>query len=223
MKASGIFEVYEEQKGKRRLLYTKSLLPGHNVYGERVVRSQGSEYREWDPKRSKLSAAILKGCPNIFIRKGNTVLYLGASTGTTVSHVSDIVGEDGFVFALDSAPRVVRELVFLCEKRKNIAPLLEDAHHPEKYRERVAEADVVYQDIAQRDQVEIFLKNVGMFLKRGGHALLCVKSRSIDVTRKPKEVFAEVRKKLEAGIIIVDSRDLSPYEKDHMMFLCKKK
>ncbi len=223
MKGSGIFDVYEEQKGKRRLLYTKSFAPGFNVYGEKVVRSKGDEYREWDPRRSKLAAAIMNGCPNIFIRKGNVVLYLGASTGTTVSHVSDIVGGEGFIFALDFAPRVVRELVFVCEKRDNIAPLLEDAHHPEEYRDKVADVDIVYQDIAQKDQVEIFLKNADMFLKKGGYGLLCVKSRSIDVTRKPKDIFAEVRTKLEKGIIIVDSRDLGPYEKDHMMFLCKKK
>jgi len=106
MRQSRIFEVYEELRGKRRYIYTKAAYPG-NVYGERIKDG----YREWDPQRSKIAAAIMKGCLNIFIRKGHIVLYLGAASGTTASHVSDIVGRDGFIFALDFAPRVVRDLL----------------------------------------------------------------------------------------------------------------
>jgi len=123
MEKSKIFEVYEERRGKRRAIYTKSFAPGTDVYGEKKVKKGGSEYREWDSYRSKLAAAIMKGCPNIFIRKGDIVLYLGAASGTTASHVSDIVNKEGFVFALDFAPRVVRDLVFVCEQRNNMAPL----------------------------------------------------------------------------------------------------
>lgn len=223
MQKSAIFEVYEENRGKKRLIYTKSLAPGKNVYGERVIRSGRTEYREWDPSRSKLAAAIMKNCPNVFIRKGDIVLYLGAATGTTASHVSDIVGEEGFVFALDFAPRSVRDLVFVCENRPNMGPMLENANRPEEYKDKIPfRVDVIFQDIAQRDQVAIFLKNISYFLKQGGYALLCVKSRSVDVTKKPKDIFAVVRKQLEKEITIVDSRILSPYEKDHILFLCKK-
>ncbi len=201
---SNIFEVYQERRGRRRYIYTISLNPGHNVYGEVVKRKGGVEYRDWDANRSKIAAAIMKGCPNLFIRAGDIVLYLGASTGTTVSHVSDMVGHKGFVFALDFAPRVVRDLVFLCEKRKNIAPLLEDAHKPQDYKEKITkQVDVVFQDIAQRDQVSIFLKNVDAFLKPGGYALLALKARSIDVARRPKDIFKEVRAELEKRIVIV--------------------
>jgi fibrillarin-like pre-rRNA processing protein len=223
MEKSKIFEVYEERRKRDRLIFTKSILPRYNVYGERICRIGKDEYREWDPTRSKLAAAIMKGCPNVFIRKGHVVLYLGASSGTTVSHVSDMVGHEGFVFALDFAPRMVRDLVFVCEKRKNITPLLENAHHPEDYKDNVKDIDIIFQDIAQRDQVEIFLKNVDMFLQKGGYGLLCIKSRSIDVTKKPKQVFEEVRRKLDEKIIIVDSKNLEPYEMDHMIFICKKK
>jgi len=222
MDKSRIFEVYERQSGRKRYIYTKSAYPGYNVYGERTVKKDGIEYREWDPSRSKIAAAIMKGCPNIFIRKGHIVLYLGAASGTTASHVSDIVGKDGFVFALDFAPRVIRDLVFVCEHFKNMAPMLEDAFHPEVYKKKVTEVDIVFQDIAQKNQVEIFLKNVKMFLRKGGYALLAVKSRSIDVTKKPKQVFREILHKLEKEIKVIDSRDLGPYEKDHMLYICKK-
>ena len=150
-------------------------------------------------------------------------MYLGASTGTTVSHVSDIVGKDGFIFALDFAPRVVRDLVFVAEQRKNIAPILADANQPQKYIDKISQVDIVYQDIAQRNQLGIFLKNVNLFLKNGSYALLAVKARSIDVTKRPKAIFAEIKQKLEKEVTIIDYRTLEPFELDHCMFICKKR
>ena len=126
--ASKIFEIFEsEEKGKKRL-YTTNLVSGKSVYGESLFSENGKDYREWDPHKSKLAAVILKGCPNVGLRKDSVVLYLGAASGTTVSHVSDIVGSNGFVFAVDIAPRVMRDLIFLSKERKNIAPILADAN-----------------------------------------------------------------------------------------------
>jgi fibrillarin-like pre-rRNA processing protein len=213
---SKIFEVYAD--GKR--LFTVNLTPGKKVYEEALVRQNNIEYREWDPYSSKLAALILNKCPNIFIRNGNVALYLGSSTGTTASHVSDIVGKDGFVFAVDSAPRVMRDLIFNLEARKNVAPILEDANHTERLMGRISGVDIIYQDIAQKNQVDIFLKNVNAFLK-DGYALLAVKARSIDVTRKPKEIFREVKERLEKEAVIVDYRTLEPYQKDHAIFVVK--
>ncbi|TKJ17281.1 fibrillin [Candidatus Woesearchaeota archaeon B3_Woes] len=224
IKKSKIFEVYEEEKGRKKYLYTLNLTPGKKVYDERLVKQSDGEYREWNHRKSKLGAAILKGCPNIGIRKKDVVLYLGASTGTTPSHISDIVGKEGFVFALDFAPRVVRELYFLCELRKNMAPLLENASLPEKYKDKITkEVDIVYQDIAQKQQSRIFLENCRLFLKKDGYALIAVKARSIDVTKKPGEIFKKVRQEIEKELVIIDERKLDPFEKDHMFFVCKKK
>jgi fibrillarin-like pre-rRNA processing protein len=218
MRQSKIFEVYED--GKR--IYTRSIAPGRTVYGEPIVREGNAEYREWDPTRSKLAAAILKGSPNIGIRKGDCVLYLGAATGTTVSHVSDMVGREGIVFALDFAPRVLRELVILAESRPNIAPILADANRPETYLKRIMQPDVVFQDIAQKSQVAIFLKNCAL-LKKDGYGLLSVKARSIDVTKKPRDVFKEVQRQLDKDITVFDYKELQPYERDHCMFICKRR
>jgi len=220
MKKSKIFEVYEDYKKR---IYTVNLTPGKKVYDERLVKEKGMEFREWNARRSKLAAAILKGCQNIFMRKGDVVLYLGCSYGTTPSHVSDIVGKEGFVFALDFAPRVMRDMVFVCEDRKNMAPILGDANKPQSYADKVCMVDIVYQDIAQRNQVDIFLKNFNLFLKKDGYGLLAVKARSVDVTKKPKQIFAEVKQRLEKEVTIVDYRTLEPYELDHCMFICKKK
>ena len=220
MKASGVFEVYEGDRGR---IYTENLVPGKTVYEETLVKKGGKEYRGWDVRRSKLAAAILKGCKNVFIRKGQTVLYLGCSTGTTVSHVSDMVGKEGMVYALDFAPRVMREMVFVAEDRPNIAPVMADANRPSLFMDRVSSVDIVYQDVAQRNQVEIFLKNISMFLKDNGYGLLAVKARSVDVTKKPKSIFNIVKEELSKELTIIDFKILDPFEKDHAFFIVKKK
>ena len=217
------FEIFEEKR-KKRTLFTKNAVPGKQVYGEKLVRQEGIEYREWNPTKSKPAAAILKGLNQFGLSPGDTVLYLGAASGTTVSHFSDIVGKDGMIFALDFAPRVVRDLVYLCELRNNVAPLLEDANKPETYKDKIIHpVDFLFQDIAQKNQSEIFMKNVDMFLKKGGYCLFAVKARSVDVTQKPGKIFNDVKKFLRDRVEIVDYRELSPFEKDHAFFVCKKK
>lgn len=231
-KLQGIFaEEKHERKGKRTVLYTKNLAPGKQVYGEKLDYEQGIEFREWDVRKSKLGAAIAKGITQIGIKPGARVLYLGCASGTTASHVSDIVGFDaennkdssGFVFALDFAPRTIRDIVRVCNDRKNMTAILADANQPETYAGRVLQADAVFQDIAQRNQVEIFLKNCRLFLKAGGFGLLAVKARSIAVQEKPKKVFNMVRQELEKEMVISDYRELEPFERDHCIFVCKKK
>jgi fibrillarin-like pre-rRNA processing protein len=218
------FNVYEDKKS-RRAIFTVNLTPGKSFFAEELAKESGIEFRAWDVCRSKLAAAIKKGVSQIGIKEKDIVLYLGASHGFTPSFVSDLVGAEGFVFCIDNAPRVVRDLIFVCEERNNMAPILADANHPEEYKSLVTpQVDVVYQDIAQRNQVDIFLKNCDAYLKKGGFGLLAVKARSIDVAKKPKEIFREVRRQLEqSSMVIVDYRELEPFEKDHAMFVCKKK
>ncbi|HII16479.1 TPA: fibrillarin-like rRNA/tRNA 2'-O-methyltransferase [Candidatus Woesearchaeota archaeon] len=219
---SRIFGVYEE-KGRRTTLFTKNLAPGSAVYGEQLVKKDSIEYREWQPQRSKIAAAIQNGCNNIFIREGQAILYLGASYGTTVSHVSDLIGTGGIIFAVEIAHRSMRDCVLVAEKRPNIAPILADAAKPKGYAGRVCLCDLVFQDITQRNQVEIFLRNCALFLKDGGHGMIAIKARSIDVTRKPKGIFREAAQQLEKEMIIIDQKLLTPYQLDHMLFVVKKK
>lgn len=209
------------QRGKSKFLATKALVPG-KVYNEDQVTEGNEIYRIWDIMRSKLGAGIAKGVSQIGIRPESKVLYLGCSTGTTVSHVSDLVGKDGFVYAVDFAPRVMRDFMFLVDKRKNILPIMDDANHPENYKDFIKDVDVVFQDVAQKNQVEIFLKNVNMFLKTGGFGLLALKARSVDVAARPEDIFREVKAQLEKEVVIVDQRKLDPFEKDHTLFVVKK-
>src|SRR3989338_7151435 len=213
-----IFELHTDG----RKLYTQSLVPGKAPFEERTVRTGGLEFREFDPTRSKLAAAIAKGCTNAGIRKNDIILYLGVSHGYTASFVSDMVGKEGLIFGLDPAPRVTRDLVFLSQDRKNIVPILADANHPEEYVDKICLADIVYQDVAQRNQAEIFINNCKLFLKKGGYGLLAVKARSIDARKKSKQIFEETRKMLEKEFTVIDFRILEPYEMDHCMIIVKK-
>jgi fibrillarin-like pre-rRNA processing protein len=215
--------VYELKRDRGSLILTRNLVPGKKIYDEEFYTDKNIEYRTWNPMKSKLCAALVKDVNQIGIKEGDYVLYLGASTGTTVSHVSDMVGKNGMVFALDFAPRVLRDMVLVSEHRPNIAPILADANKPETYSGLISEVDIVFMDIAQKNQLEIFLKNCDMFLKKGGFGLLALKARSVDVTRHPKEIFLSVRKQLEKEMTLVDYRELAPFEKDHAFYVVKKK
>ena len=201
---------------------TLNLVKGNNVYGEKLVRFEGEEYRLWDPFRSKLAAAMKKGLKTMPIKNGTKVLYLGASTGTTVSHISDIVGPSGVVFAVEPATRVARELIEnVASKRKNVLPILEDARKPQSYFGVYGKVDVLYCDIAQPDQTEIAIANCEAFLKQGGHMLLVVKTRSIDVTKDPRSVVVQEANKLEKGNFSIEQIiNLEPFDKDHGMICC---
>lgn len=206
----------EERDGRVALL-TRNLSPGKRVYNEDLVQRDGVEYRTWDPFRSKLAAAILKGMPEDKIKEGDRVLYLGASTGTTASHISDIVGPEGLVIGVEFAPRVAREFVEnVARERKNVIPFVADARDPSRY--SVTRVDVVYCDIAQPDQTEIAIANCSGLLRKDGRLLLAVKARSIDVLKDPELVYEEERRKLvKAGFRVELIVDLSPFEKDHVL------
>ncbi|WXG43192.1 MAG: fibrillarin-like rRNA/tRNA 2'-O-methyltransferase [Promethearchaeati archaeon SRVP18_Atabeyarchaeia-1] len=208
----------EDQSGGERLA-TLNLTPGRKVYGERLIQVSGKEYRVWDTYRSKLAAAITKGVEKVPLEQGSRVLYLGAASGTTASHVSDIVGEDGLVYCVEFSPRVIRELVALCEYRKNMLPILADARFPEKYRMLVDQVDLVYQDVAQPNQSEIMTKNAKMFLKEGGHGFLAIKARSVDVTKEPSEIFKRETETLRLMFEVKQVVHLEPYDKAHVMIV----
>ncbi|MDA4122159.1 MAG: fibrillarin-like rRNA/tRNA 2'-O-methyltransferase [Thaumarchaeota archaeon] len=197
---------------------TRNLVPGSATYAEDLVKIDGVEYRRWDPFRSKLAAGIVKGLPKDVIREGDKVLYLGTSTGTTPSHVSDIVGEKGLVIGVEFAPRVAREFIEkVARVRRNVVPYIADARESFKFAS-FGKVDVVYCDIAQQDQTEIAIENCARNLRTGGRLILIVKSRSIDVLRDPKEVFREESSKLERhGLTVEKVIELSPFDKDHAL------
>jgi rRNA 2''-O-methyltransferase fibrillarin (EC 2.1.1.-) len=210
--------IYELDIGGRKVLATKNIMPGLSVYGERLIVDDGIEYRQWDPSRSKLGAMVLKNF-EIPIEPDSAVLYLGAASGTTVSHVSDIL-TDGLVYAVEFSPRTMRDLIQLCDQRPNIIPILADANKPQSYAHIVEKADVIFQDVAQPNQAEIAAINSKYFLEEHGHLMLSIKSRSIDTAASPKKVFKEEVRKLESDFDIefevLQRKELDPFHEDHL-------
>jgi len=195
-------------------LLTRNLVPGVSVYGESLPKEAAVEYRRWDANRSKLAAYLKCGGRQWPFREEASVLYLGAGSGTTVSHVSDICAR-GLITAVEVSSRSFRDLLTLAEHRANLVPVLGDASKPQTYAGRVGTVDVLYQDVAQRDQESIFLKNVGM-LRSGGTGFLIVKARSADVTAAPTRVFAAAKEALMAsGLSVVDVRFITTFQTDH--------
>jgi len=198
--------------------FTINPVKGFKVYNEKIVKKNGKEYRSWNPYRSKLATALQNGM-NFEIQHDTNVLYLGAATGTTVSHISDIA-ENGVVYAVENAPVAMKKLLTLCKERNNIIPIFEDAFHPDRYSMIVSCVDIVYQDISQRNQSDIFIKNINRYLKKDGFGLIMVKARSVDVSLKPKKVYENVCEELEKNDLkVIDVVDLSPFEKDHAAIL----
>jgi len=210
------------EDGTKRLA-TKNLAPGRAVYGERLITFKGVEYRIWDPYRSKLAAAILKGLKNVPIKPGNKVLYLGAASGTTASHVSDIVGENGHVYCVEFSARAIRELVNnVCAFRPNMSPILEDARLPERYAMLIEKVDNIYCDIAQPEQAKILADNADLYLKKRGGIMLAIKAQSIDVTKEPSEVYKrEIETLRDRGFKIKEVIHLEPYDKAHAMIVAE--
>ncbi|CDY27064.1 BnaA02g10840D [Brassica napus] len=208
-------------KGKDEVILTKNLVPGESVYNEKRISVQNEdgtkvEYRVWNPFCSKLAAAIFGGLDDIWIKPGAKVLYLGAASGTSVSHVSDIVGPEGCVYAVEFSPRSGRDLVNMAKKRRNVVPIIEDARHPAKYRMLVSMVDVIFADVAQPDQARIVGLNASFFLKAGGHYMISIKAKCIDATMPAETVFSNEVKKLQADELKpAEQITLEPYERDH--------
>ena len=215
-----MIEAFPGIYASERKLYTKSLVHGR-VYGEKIIKDGGVEYRQWNPFKSKYCAGLTKGLKENIFFAGAKVLYLGSAEGTTVSHVSDIVGKEGSIFCVDISGVAMQRLNMLAEKRENLFPILADAQNIENYKEDVGEIDVLFQDISQRNQTEIFINNSEL-LKKGGLGAISLKTKSISQKDK-KEVLEKEQKKLEGVFDLAQVISLEPFEKEHYLILVRKK
>jgi fibrillarin-like rRNA methylase len=215
--------VYTIKDKDRTSLCTESLAPGISVYGEKLISHEDREFRIWSTRRSKLSAAIKIGLSEMPIQPGSKILYLGAASGTTVSHCSDILGNNGIVYAVEFSERTARELIHLAASRNNIVPIVEDARHPTRYASVVAgPIEAVYQDVAQPNQATILYENLKTFCSFGAWGMLAIKARSIDSASNLDEIYSKEIATLDnLGLQVVDNIDLSPLEKDHRFIVCR--
>ncbi|WP_255195871.1 fibrillarin-like rRNA/tRNA 2'-O-methyltransferase [Halorarius litoreus] len=187
---------------------------GEPVYGEPTDEG----WRAWDARRSKLGAMLERGLDTT-LQGGETVLYLGAAAGTTVSHVADFAGP---TYAVEFAARPARDLLDAAEPRPNLFPLLKDARKPETYAHVVEPCDVIVQDVATRGQAKVANANA-TFLDEGGVLLAAIKARSEDVVANPSEVFERELDTLEAAYDVVATERLEPFHDDHLGVVARKR
>ena len=209
--------------GNNLKLYTKNLTPGIKVYGERLHNFKGIEYREWDPYRSKLAALMLENPETDILADITSCLYLGASSGTTISHLSDLI-PNGVIFGVEFAERSIRQLIQNMSNRQNVVPILGDANFPEDYANSIfKKVDLVYQDVAQPNQSEIAIKNCNYYLKNKAYLLLAIKSQSIDSVKKSEIIYSQEKKILEKGSFdIIESINIHKYAANHLIIIAKK-
>ncbi|RLM72580.1 fibrillarin-like rRNA/tRNA 2'-O-methyltransferase [Halorubrum sp. Atlit-26R] len=181
---------------------------GEPVYGEPTADG----WRAWDPERSKLGGMLELGFET-GLSGGETVLYLGAASGTTVSHVADFSGP---TYAVEFAPRPARDLLDAAAPRERLFPLLKDARKPETYAHVVeSDVDAVVQDVATRGQAEVAVRNAE-FLAEGGRLLLAIKARSEDVTAAPEAMFEGALDRLRDAYEVLETRRLDRFHEDHL-------
>ena len=177
-------------------------------------------FKKNQQNKKTVAAAVLGGVDNIWIKPGSKVLYIGAAAGTSVSHVSDIVGPTGAVYAVEFSHRPGRDLINVAKSRTNVIPIIEDARHPLKYRMLIGMVDVVFADVAQPDQARIVALNSHYFLKNGGHSVIAIKASCIDSTAAPEAVFRrEVSKLQSENFKPLEQLTLEPYERDHAVVI----
>lgn len=218
---TGIYQIILEDSNQS--LATMNLIPGNSVYGERLYHINQQEYRLWNPYHSKLAAAVLRHLESFPIQLSQRILYLGAASGTTISHISDVIGLEGGVYAIEFSPRPLRELINkVATLRTNVYPILADARNPSSYQFMLEAVDCIYCDVAQPQQAKILSDNARYFLKPGNIALLAIKGRSIRSTGKLSQIFQNEIKYLRSqGFSIDQTIDLEPYHSAHLMVVAR--
>ncbi len=217
------YNVFISGSQEKLKLYTRNSDKGYRVYGERLVKHNEIEYREWDPYRSKLAALLLENPETSILSDDLNCLYLGASSGTTVSHLSDIIS-NGVIYSVEFAERSIRQLIQSTSRRINVIPILADARYPNTYAASIfSNIDIIYQDVSQPNQAEIALANCDYYLKKNGLLVLAVKSQSIDSTKKSDLIYAQERKVIEnAGYNIIESINIHRYAANHIILIIRR-
>ena len=208
----------EAKLGDRRELWTEAVGDPPPVYGERWTEVDDRRFRLFEPGRSKLAAAVVRGWSGDLPAPGERWLYLGAASGTTTSHVADLVGPEGRVYAVERSVRPFARLLALAERWPNLRPILADAREPVEYAGLVPAVDGVYADIAQADQLEIVVRNAELLLGgEGGRLLVALKTPSMGRKRSAPAHRDAFEATLAENATLAPSVSLEPFHKGHFM------
>tara|TARA_A100001388_G_scaffold276698_1_gene265168 strand:+ start:17805 stop:18506 length:702 start_codon:yes stop_codon:yes gene_type:complete len=215
-----------------RTLWSRNSTRGKSVGGERRKRDGKIEWRRWDPFRSKVAAALLmtsQKASELLPGPGDTCLYLGASSGTTVSHIHDMVcgsnnHHNGQIIAVEISPRMMRDLSSLAEDRSGLIPILNDARETQSYAPVMREkAHWIHQDLSIADQAENFISIATSTLKNGGIGLLSLKAASErQFEGDDQSRFSRAEKLIEESELeLIEKIDISQYQEQHMVFFVR--
>lgn len=174
----------------------------------------------WNPNSSKWKAALNKGL-DVNLSGDENVLYLGASSGTTVGQISKLT--KGIIFAVENSPQMAIRLIRLSEKNENIAPVFSDARNTEYLKKAMfnKKIDILFQDIPSIDQINI-LEKASELVDKKCKIFLSLKTQSIS-NKNYKETANEIEKELNGKFLIVQKTDLFPFHKKHFFYVLKKK
>ncbi|KAK2439289.1 rRNA 2'-O-methyltransferase fibrillarin [Trifolium repens] len=214
-------------------LYTRNLIPGVKSFlhqDDDVVFSVQDddevggtvEYRQWDPFKSRLAAAILSGdAQNIlWIEPGSRVLVIysrdDAHFGITISHISDIVGPKGMVYVVEPSESNRDSLLYMADKRSNIVPIAH-SYSAWHYRMLINFVDVLFAAPDRRLEVEVRMTflNAIHFLKTGGHYVLYVQGNCIESTNRGDPIFNSLTKADRVQFQRMKQVTLEPFDSDH--------
>jgi len=206
-----------QRRDDRWWLATRPCSDGSPVYGEWVGPVAGGPARYWDPTRSKLAAALVLGWEGVLPGVNSRWLYLGAASGTTVSHVADLVGPQGSVVAVERSLRPFSRLVQLAERYPNILPVLADARRPNEYAGTVGAVDGIYADVAQPEQVDLVRRNAELFLRPEGDVLLALKAASLGRDRPTADHVRTATAEFSSAFGPAMTLPLAPLHRQHFL------
>jgi len=199
-------------------LWTQTVGAPPPVYGERWVEAAGTTLRAFEPGRSKLAAALGRGWVGPLPLPRERWLYLGAASGTTVSHVADLLGPTGRVYAVERSVRPFARLLRVAERWPNLLPILGDAREPEAYADRVPLVDGIYADVAQPDQVALVRANASLFLRDvGGAVVLALKTSSMGRGTGAGEHLRSAEGELGRDLELAPAVRLDPFYRTHYL------
>jgi len=205
-------------RGERLELWTETVGSPPPVYGERWAAFGARTYRAFEPVRSKLAAAIVRDWRGPLPAPAERWLYLGAATGTTASHVADLLGPDGRLYAVERSPRPFARLLNVAERWPNLLPVLGDARDPIGYADRVPLVDGIYADVAQPDQVALVVENARLFLRdRAGMVVVALKTSSMGRTLGAPAHLRASEAALSAELELAPSVRLDPFYRSHYL------
>jgi fibrillarin-like pre-rRNA processing protein len=174
----------------------------------------------WDAETSKWKAAITKGL-NLSLKRDENILYLGASSGTTINHLSDQT--NGIIFGVEKSFQMAIPFIKLAKAKNNISPIFCNAREIDYIKKRLFDQkiDILFCDIPSQDQIEILI-NSSKLIDKKSKILFSLKTQSIS-QENPYKIYDESKEKLKKHFRIIEETNLEPFHKKHWFFVLKKK